>query len=175
MPKKGTVIRTLERLYLKKIIVYPRTESDYISNSELMSYDPHPKLTVANEFCEPLAKKKYPFDFNSMYLHFHNIRALTPANYKRNKAKIDKIIKTTEKKDIEILVNSYLNFIEANRKESARYFIDSQLEHFRKPEHNEIKLDRYKTFNDLIEDNQQKHENSSNIDNSYCQFKENSL
>lgn len=159
-------MRSLEKAYLEGLIVYPRTESDYIPDSELLSYNPHPKLAVFNTFCEPLLKSEYTFNKSTMYLHFHNIRALAPSTYKKVKTKIDKIIQTVRNKDIENIVNSYFNFVERNRKKNLNYFIEEELEHFRTNYQKGIELKKYNTFNELIEENKKKdiflQENNSN-------------
>jgi len=171
----------LLKYYRQGLIIYPRTESNYINDKKLLSYNPHPPLSIVNKFCEPLREQYYKLDSNSIFLHFHNIRALTPSNYERTQKKIKKII--TEKNDIKRIVENYDEFLGAQNIHSRRYFLDRRIEHYRTNKTDGIKLSEYSSFDDLIEDRKSKQNdiiNSKKIsqdkkDKNTCQLKENSL
>jgi hypothetical protein len=155
------------------LIIYARTESSYINNDKLLSYNPHPPLELANKFCEPLKKDAYVFDENSMLLHFHNIRAITPSNHDRVKKKIGSICATKNNEDIKKIVDNYDNFLDKHGKESNRYFLDTLLTHYKDEELKGISLNEYKDIDELFEEI--KSENIdfySNNDNSPCQSKD---
>jgi len=146
-------MRILNNYYKKGLIIYPRTESDYISDDNLFSYHPHPPLKVVNSYFEPLKQQQYIFDNNSMFLHFHNIRAVTPANYMRTKKKISSIVKEKNSRDyIKKVTDNYDTFLEQHEKSSRRYFLDNLLSHYRNEKQQEaIKLNRYNNIDELFE------------------------
>jgi len=149
-------MRTLSNYYKKGLIVYPRTESDYISDNNLFSYFPHPPLKIVNSYFEPLKQQKYEFDNSSMFLHFHNIRAVTPANYTRTKKKISGIIKEKDSREyIKIITNNYDTFLEEHNKLSRRYFLDNLLSHYKNEKQQKmIKLENYNNIDELYEEMQ---------------------
>lgn len=135
---------------------------------------------MLNSFFEPLKKEKYKTDKNSIFLHFHNIRALTPANYNRTRTKIRKII--VEKKDIKKIVENYDEFIHFTNKPNRRYFLDSLIEHYRNEKMTGVKLSNYKSFEDLLEDRDMVYktikrgsETEQKKEKNTCQLKENPL
>jgi hypothetical protein len=104
-------------------------ESDYIKETRLFSYVAHPPLERVNAFCEPLREKLYRFDENSLMLHLHNKRILTPSNYPRTKKKLKEIVVSKTKENMQELVDKYDEHI-GKRKITVRgYFIEDLIEH----------------------------------------------
>ena len=119
----------LTEAYKKGLIVYPRTESDYIQSGELFSYEAHPKLPVLNPYLEPLKEMQYPLTDASLMLHLHNRRILTPSNYKKTEEKIKKFHSLGEKKLFE-LRDSYYDFLSKIHQKEPDYFLKNLMEHY---------------------------------------------
>ena len=150
-------MRTLQRYYKKGLIEYPRTESNYINSNRLFSYRPHPPLKILNPFFEPLKKEKYEFNKQTMFLHFHNIRAITPSNYERVKKQLKAVLIREDKKDyIKKTIENYDSFLDMHQKESRRYFLDYLLKHYKDGSfiynNKSIDLKKYRNINELYKD-----------------------
>lgn len=147
-------MNVLNKLYREGLIIYPRTESDYISNKRLFSYNPHPKIKAVSDYLSPLEGEFYPFNQNSMLLHFHNIRAITPSNYVATKNKVNEILKKPKNILLEVTEN-YDSFIQENKKITRNYFIEELINHYNK-EKPKIKAKnikaKYCSFDEYLED-----------------------
>lgn len=143
-------MNTLISLYKKNIIVYPRTESDYIADEKLLSYLAHPKLNNIGDFFSPLQKKEYEFDEKSLLLELHNRRILTPANLQSVGKKLtNRKSSGVGKKDKrqEATLEYYNSFLQDIKQKEKDYFINSEISHYRSSKNKMLLFKEYEINN----------------------------
>lgn len=138
-------MQTLNNLYRGGLIPYSRVENSYIDSLSIYSYFPHTPLPIINPYFEPLKMDEYPFEENSLLLHLHNLRIITPSTYKI-KDKVDSFKKDTEKS--EKVLERYKRFVDSIERDSIDYFIKDELSHYRESSNAKFyRFDYYKIKN----------------------------
>jgi hypothetical protein len=114
----------LQKAYSKGFTTYPRVSNNYINDTNIFLFHPHPPLKVFDEYSKPLKLDEYIVKWETLPLLLENLRISTPATIVRNLDIIEKyyykdnlVLKEDLKAELEKKFEALDKFIELATKD----------------------------------------------------------